>query len=307
MGEIVRNHSSPCRLGMTLFYWRIRECGGGIGCSSSKLPGLRMVFVNELSPFLFRTELFGQEVGIRWYGLAYVIGFVMGYLAMRNGIRRGKLTGMEEKDLDFLITLIIGGVVLGGRLGYCLQHLDTWMKDPMFFFRFNQGGMAFFGGLAGVILALVIFSRKKPVKFADLGDVATLPAALGLGIGRIANFINGELWGVPTNASWGVIYPNSGDRQLRHPSELYEMLSHFALAGVLVWAGRTKWGQNRGALAAVFVLVYGLLRVITEHFRHATTYVGPLTNGQVASLVIAVLGGLALVLVLRAAANKPLA
>jgi phosphatidylglycerol:prolipoprotein diacylglycerol transferase len=170
----------------------------------------------------------------------------------------------------------------------------------MYFLRFDQGGMAFFGGLIGVILVLLFFGRKSGLSFSVLGDVCTVPAAVGLGIGRIANFINGELPGNRTDGSWGVIFPNWDPGHPRHPSVLYEMVTHFLLAILLVWVGRQSWARNRvGVLGAVFVIGYGLMRVVTEHFREADTYLGPLTSGQVASLVIAAVGGIVLIRILR--------
>lgn len=249
-----------------------------------------MVITNDFSPYIFRLSLGGFELAPRWYGLAYVLGFVIGYMALKRAVRSGRLSGVQEKDLEVFLYLLIAGVILGGRLGFCLQNLDDWARDPLFFFQFQRGGMAFFGGLVGVVLAVLGFVRWKGGRFDEIGDVLALPAAVSLGFGRIANWINGELWGVPTGGSWGVIYPQSGTMDLRHPSELYEMLSHFVLAGVLVWVAGQAWGRRAGVVSACFVMVYGLLRIITEHFRSADTYIGPLTNGQTASLVIAVLG-----------------
>ncbi len=262
-----------------------------------------MIWTHNLSPYIFRVNLFGNDFGPRWYGLAYVLGFVFGFIALRSAIRAGKLGNLKESHLEGLMMWLIAGVVLGGRLGYCLQNIPLWLKDPLYFFKFNQGGMAFFGGLAGVVLVLLVYSKSKKMSFAALGDVVAVPGALGLGIGRIANFINGELWGIPTRANWGVIFPDAQDGVPRHPSTVYEMITHFALAGLLAWAGKQVWAERRGVVSSMFVLVYGLLRVITEPFRQADTYLGPLTNGQVASLIIAIIGGIALVTILR----KPIA
>lgn len=235
--------------------------------------------------------MFGFELSPRWYGLAYVIGFVMGYKALKSALEAGKFPTLKLADIDNLMIALVAGVVLGGRLGYCLQNLELWMKDPFYFFHFNEGGMAFFGGLGGVVLALVIFAWRKGMSFAALGDACTIPAALGLGIGRIANFINGELPGNRTDGSWGVIFPAYDPGNPRHPSVLYEGATHFLLAGILIWASRQKWaGERPGVLGTLFVLVYGLLRIVTEAFREADTYWGPLTNGQGASLVIAAVG-----------------
>lgn len=256
-----------------------------------------MIFENRFDPIIFHLKIGWFDLAPRWYGLAYVIGFVLGYMALKRAVKAGRVPGLEEKHLEPLLTWLIVGVVIGGRIGFVLQNLATWAKDPMFPLKIYEGGMAFFGGLAGVVLAVLWFCHRNKIKFGHLADVITVPAALGLGIGRIANFINGELWGVPTNSNWGVIYPKSGTIQPRHPSELYEMATHFLLAGILVLAGKSRLGAKRGALSAIFVLVYGLLRIVTEKFRTADTYIGPLTSGQVASIVIAVVGVVALWLV----------
>jgi phosphatidylglycerol---prolipoprotein diacylglyceryl transferase len=261
-----------------------------------------MIWTHNLSPYIFKVHLFGMDLGPRWYGLAYIVGFILGYRALRSAQLAGKFPTLKESDIENLMLWLVGGVVLGGRLGYCVQNLGAWMKDPLYFFRFNQGGMAFFGGLAGVVLVLVWYSQKKGLRFATLGDVCTVPGALGLGLGRIANFVNGELPGNKTDGTWGVIFPGT-DGAPRHPSVLYEMVTHFVLAGILIWAGRQEWSNRRpGILGALFVLIYGLFRVVTEHFREADTYVGPLTNGQVASLVIAAAGA---VVLWRLLAKKP--
>lgn len=258
-----------------------------------------MVFVNRLSPYIFRTHLGDLDISPRWYGLAYVVGFLIALAALRRAAKSESIPGLVPQRVESLLYWLIGGVIVGGRLGFVVQNLDMLAKDPMFPFKVYEGGMAFFGGLGGVVIATWIFCRRYGIGFAALGDVLTVPAALGLGIGRIANFINGELWGVPTQAGWGVVYPKSGTEDPRHPSELYEMATHFALAAVIAIAGRTACGSRKGAASALFVLVYGLLRIVTERFRTADTYVGPLTNGQVASIVIAIVGGVWLYAVVR--------
>ena len=232
-----------------------------------------MIWTHNLSPFIFRLNIFGMEIGPRWYGLAYIIGFILGYLTLKKAYQAGKFPELTESDVENLMLMLVGGVVLGGRLGYCLQNLAEWAKDPFFFFKFNQGGMAFFGGLAGVILVLLWFSRRKGLRFAVLGDTVTVPGAFGLGIGRIANFINGELPGNRTDGSWGVIFPHIDPGHPRHPSALYEMVTHFVLVGILIWAGKQGWSDRRpGILSALFVLVYGLLRVVTEAYREADMF-----------------------------------
>ncbi|NUQ77535.1 MAG: prolipoprotein diacylglyceryl transferase [Polyangiaceae bacterium] len=152
--------------------------------------------------------------------------------------------------------------------------------------------MAFFGGLAGVVIALLIFTRHHQVRFWGIADVLTLPAAVGLALGRIANFINAELWGKPTGANWGVIYPKV-DELPRHPSELYESISHFLLAVVLYTAAkRLPVGSRR--LSALFLVGYGALRFLTDFYRDEPAVLGPLTSGQLASLTVAAAGCLLL-------------
>lgn len=242
-------------------------------------------------------------MGLRWYGLSYLLGFLFGYLALRRAIKDGRIQRMDVKDLETLLFAIMIGVVAGGRLGFVLQHPDRLLSDPLFFFKFNEGGMAFFGGLSGVVLALLWFGRRKKIRFGELGDAVTIAAALGLACGRLANFMNAELWGVPTNSNWGVVYSNV-DQVPRHPSELYESASHFLLAVALWLIGRLGWSKNSGELSCYFVIVYGALRFVTEQYRTADRFVGPFTNGQVASLIIALIGVLALVLVRRAAQKR---
>ncbi len=259
-----------------------------------------MIVVNDFSPFVFHVKLGGHDIGLRWYGLAYVAGFVFASLAFRKALREGRLPGATEKTLDRLMTAVIVGVLAGGRLGYVVQNLGQWARDPFFPLKVYEGGMAFFGGLLGVILGLIWVGRKEKVAFWALADVATLPAMLGLAFGRIANFVNAELWGRPTGANWGVVYPRV-DRLPRHPSELYECASHFLAFGILLFLSRqSAWAQARaGRLSALFLILYGLFRFLTDFYRDEPL-VGPLNTGQYASLVVMAVG-----LVLMAALRLP--
>lgn len=255
------------------------------------------VYVNNLSPFLIHTQLFGQTVGLRWYGLAYVLGLAMAFFTFRTAARRGYLPNFTTQSQEQMFCALVAGVVGGGRLGFVLQHPARLLSDPLFLFRVWEGGMAFFGGLVGVALALVWTARRHHLNFWTLSDVATFPAAFGLGVGRLANFINGELWGRPTRGDWGVIFPKV-DFLPRHPSQLYEAASHFLLFGVLVWILRYRPNfvrQRPGTLAAVFMALYGVLRFLTDFYRADDTYFGPFSSGQWASLIVAAFGlGLAL-------------
>ncbi|RYG63797.1 prolipoprotein diacylglyceryl transferase, partial [bacterium] len=154
------------------------------------------------------------------------------------------------------------------------------------------GGMAFFGGLFGVILAVVWAVRRYKLRFWQVTDALTFPSALGLGIGRLANFINGELVGAPTNGKWGVVFPKV-DALPRHPSQLYEAASHFALWALLLFLAQKQRGWaygHAGRFSLVFLSFYGFARFLTDFFRADDTYFGPLSSGQWASLLVAVVG-----------------
>jgi phosphatidylglycerol:prolipoprotein diacylglycerol transferase len=254
------------------------------------MPSFR--YVHDLSPFLFHIELAGHEVGVRWYGLAYVLGLSCAFLAFRRAAGRGFLPGLDDQAQQQMIFAIVAGVMGGGRLGYVLQHPARLLANPLFFFEVWEGGMAFFGGLAGVILAMLWTARRYAIPFWRLADVATFPAAFGLGVGRIANFINGELWGRPTASTWGVIFPRA-DSLPRHPSQLYEAASHFLLLGLLMWAWRrqrTRVLARPGGLACLFLAGYGALRFLSDFYRDDDTYWGPWSSGQWASLLVMALG-----------------
>ncbi|MBX3110638.1 MAG: prolipoprotein diacylglyceryl transferase [Fimbriimonadaceae bacterium] len=248
-------------------------------------------FVNKFNPFMLGPFHVGGlgEVGIRWYGMAYVLGFVFAYLGLKKAMDAGKVRGLDAKGLENLTFGIILGVLVGGRMGFVVQNMDRWREDPLFPLRLQEGGMAFFGGLVGVIVAIALFGRKNKTDFYALGDVLAPLTALALGIGRIANFINGELWGKPTGGDWGVIYPRK-DMVPRHPSELYECATHLLLALVLWRMSKTTWGSRRGFVSATFVIGYGLFRIVTEVYRDQPYYVGPFSAGQIASALTALVG-----------------
>ena len=250
------------------------------------------VYVNDLSPFIVHAQFFGQTVGLRWYGLAYVLGLAMAFFSFRAAAGRGYLPNFTVQAQEQMFLALVAGVVGGGRLGFVLQHPARLLSDPLFLFRVWEGGMAFFGGLMGVALALVWTARCHGLNFWALADVATFPAAFGLGVGRIANFVNGELWGRPTNGDWGVIFPKT-DYLPRHPSQLYEAVSHFLLFGVLVWLLRRHRHRvlaHPGFLAALFLMFYGGLRFLTDFYRADDTFFGPFSSGQWASLIVAAVG-----------------
>lgn len=231
-------------------------------------------------------------MGIRWYGLAYLLGFALGYVVLRRAALRGEIHNLTERVLDRLVIALIAGVVLGGRVGFVVQNIPAWRADLFFPFKVWSGGMAFFGGLLGVILAVVWAVRRYKLRFWQVTDALTFPSALGLGFGRLANFINGELVGAPTNGKWGVIFPKV-DALPRHPSQLYEAASHFALWALLLFLAHKHrgWAYGRaGRLSLVFLSFYGFARFLTDFFRADDTYFGPFSSGQWASLLVAIIG-----------------
>ncbi len=267
-------------------------------------------WVHDLSPFLFRfpDNPLGLE-GIRYYGLAYILGFVGAWVLLRLYHRQKRLD-LPAEDRANLMTAIILGVLVGGRLGYMLLYdLAAFLGNPLLFFRVDQGGMASHGGFAGVILALVWFASRHRIRLLDLGDAVATVAPLGLGFGRVANFINGELWGRVSRVEWAVVFPQSPPVfdpatgtygvQPRHPSQLYEAaLEGFFLFAYLqfrFWRARPRPGQ----LGGEFLCGYGLLRILGELYREpdASLILG-LSRGQFYSLFL-ILGGLGLIVYAR--------
>jgi phosphatidylglycerol:prolipoprotein diacylglycerol transferase len=235
--------------------------------------------------------------------MAYLLSFVLAYLYLRSAAEKKRVDGLEPAMVDDLAIRIVLGVLVGGRVGYVVQHPEWLLRNPIFLIAIWNGGMAFFGGLAGVLLATWSFAWQHHIKFLALTDVLTMPAALGLGVGRIANFVNGELFGRPTHANWGVIVPALDPLHPavpRHPSQIYESVSHFLMFGILWLLTRRFWNRdNVGVLSFVFLIVYGIFRLITDFWRADDVYWGPLSDGQWFSLGVAVAGAIALYITLR--------
>lgn len=236
-------------------------------------------YVHDLSPFLLEWDLLPGG-GIRYYGLAYLLGFVLFYLGMCWLFHRG-LSELSPPEVADLMTWVVGGVLIGGRLGYCLVYAweRTW-ADPLSVVAFWNGGiqgMSSHGGMVGVTLAIVLYAWFHQVSTWRLLDHAALLAPLGLFLGRIANFINGELWGRPTDVPWAVIFPAAGDVP-RHPSQLYEAFGEgIFLFGVLVAVRR--YIPGRGATALAFLVVYALVRFTVEFYREPDAHLGFLALG----------------------------
>ena len=208
----------------------------------------------------------------RWYGLMYILGFIATYFILRAESRRKQLP-LTVDDVADLVFYGAMGVVLGGRLGYILfYNLDFYLANPLRVFAVWEGGMSFHGGFLGVILAFVLFSRRKKVPFWALIDMAAQCAPVGLGLGRLGNFINGELYGRPTDVPWGMVFPGGGDLP-RHPSQLYEAFLEGLVLFLIVRFSARRSPQN-GVAAWTFVAGYGLFRFIIEFFRQPDAQLG---------------------------------
>ncbi|MBA3850399.1 MAG: prolipoprotein diacylglyceryl transferase [Opitutus sp.] len=231
-------------------------------------------WVHDLSPFLFR---FGENFGIRYYGLAYVLGFVACGWLLHRYHRAGRTALNLNAGIDLVFALVIG-VLLGGRLGYFLLYqFDTVRHDPLALLRVWEGGMASHGGFVGVTAALWWFARKRKVPMLHLGDLIASTAPAGLFFGRVANFINGELWGRISDVPWAVIFPQSaspGAKLIhlapRHPSQLYEAAGEglllFAFVQWRLWQ-TDALKRAPGRLTGEFLIGYALVRTFCEFFR----------------------------------------
>ena len=232
-----------------------------------------MIAFPDISPEIVTLSLGGYEFAIRWYAMAYLVGLLLGWWLVQHLMRRPALWGgqapMQPGQVEALLTWIILGVVLGGRLGYILFYQPSYyMQNPAEILVLWRGGMSFHGGFAGVILAAWIWAGAQGVPRLRLADALAVVASIGLGLGRVANFINAELWGRPTEAPWGVVFP--GEVVARHPSQLYEAALEGVLLFVLLLVLVARGGLRRpGLVFGVFLAGYGAARMFVEHFREA--------------------------------------
>jgi len=238
---------------------------------------------------------------IRWYALAYVAGILLGWRYAVSMVRNPKLWAyrappMSVDQIDDLILWVTLGVIVGGRLGHVLFYTPTLIwTDPIEIVKVWNGGMSFHGGGLGVLLALTIFAWRNKLDLWRVGDLVAAAVPIGLFFGRIANFINGELWGRPTDLPWGVVFPGAGP-EARHPSQLYEAaLEGLLLFAVLRWATHgLKLTNRRGVVMGIFAAGYGLIRFSLEAVREPDAYLPDfplgLTMGMMLSAPMIVFG-----------------
>lgn len=246
-----------------------------------------MIYTHALDPVALDLGF----IQIYWYGVMYALGFLAGY-AFLTYAARTKRTDLTVAQIDLLVFAVATGVIVGGRLGYFLFYqFDTLFTDPLKLLTIWKGGMSFHGGLLGVIVALYFTARHFQKSFLHLSDLILIPTAFGLFLGRIGNWINGELWGRPTGADWGVIFPRSGDTVLRHPSQLYESAKNLSIFGILL----ALWyhvNQKHGVITFTFLTLYGAGRILVEGLwrQPLDGYILGLTTGQFWSVPVLLLG-----------------
>ncbi|MBF0359330.1 MAG: prolipoprotein diacylglyceryl transferase [Magnetococcales bacterium] len=233
-----------------------------------------MIAYPEIDPIIVEIG----PLAIRWYGVMYSLAFILGWPLLKNRAKRLNAKLSEETLGDLLLWVLLG-VVLGGRIGYVIFYQPSfYISDPLAIFRVWEGGMAFHGGLLGVIISCCLFARRNKITCSLLVDMLVPIVPLGLLLGRIGNFINGELWGRVTDVSWGMVFPGAGYLP-RHPSQLYEaLLEGVVLFAVLWWLGRKA--RPPGYLFGVFILGYGICRFIVEFFREPDAHLGFLSMGM---------------------------
>ncbi|MFD2236276.1 prolipoprotein diacylglyceryl transferase [Aureimonas populi] len=279
----------------------------------STLPFLGVLAYPAIDPVLLQIG----PLAIRWYGLAYVVGILCGWLYGRHLAGTPRLwpngvSPVSKADIDDFIIWITVGIVAGGRLGSILFYdFDRWLADPLSLFRVWEGGMSFHGGLIGVAIAILLFARSRKVPLWSFVDMVAASVPFGLFFGRIANFINAELYGAPTSVPWAMVFPGAGPEP-RHPSQLYEA----ALEGVLLFIVLRVMTHHLGSLsrprltAGVFILGYGCARIFVEFYRLPDAHIGYLlgtgwlTMGMVLSLPM-VLAGLWAVATARPRVSPP--
>ena len=246
----------------------------------------------DIAPEIFSIEMFGLTLALRWYAVAYIAGLLLGWALVRRLMARpmswpGGVAPLSKTDVDDLLTYMILGVVIGGRLGFTLFYQPGYyLSHPLEILRVWQGGMSFHGGFLGVIVGICLFCRVRAKPLLSVGDAVAIAAPIGIFFGRLANFINAELWGRPTAVPWAVAFPGERaqacgpewpDPCTRHPSQLYEAGLEGLLLFVIIIIGlRLGWLKSPGRMIGVFFLGYGLARTFVELFREADAqYVTP--------------------------------
>ncbi|SLN26891.1 prolipoprotein diacylglyceryl transferase [Roseisalinus antarcticus] len=250
-------------------------------------------FPDFLSPDVFTLPIFGMEFALRWYALAYIVGILIGWRLIAVAVARDRLwrgtAPLDRAQVEDLVTWMILGIILGGRLGFVLFYRpDYYLQNPAEILMVWQGGMSFHGGFLGVVVAVIYVARKAGAPLGSVADLLAMATPPALFLGRLANFVNAELWGRPTDLPWGVIFPGPYAQDCpgvaglcaRHPSQIYEALLEGTLLGtiLLIGAFRRGWLRTPWLTTGVFLAGYGLSRFFVELFRQADAQFITATN-----------------------------
>ena len=262
-------------------------------------------YILDINPIAFSVG----PINIYWYGLAYMAGMVLGLFYALKIVETKKENCnllITKKNIDEIFIWIVFGIIFGARFGYVIfYNFDFYFNNPLLILSLWEGGMSFHGGALGVIIAIISYSKYHKIPILETGDVVCAVVPIGLFFGRIANFINGELWGKETNLSWGVIFPNAGINP-RHPSQLYEAglegLALFIILFALVFSNGLK---KRGLISGTFLFFYSFSRILVENFREPDFHIGyiflNITMGMILSLPFLIAG---LILIFQSLKNE---
>ena len=255
------------------------------------------MIVHNLDPVLIDLGLFE----IRWYSMAYIFGIIIGWIYANKIIKLTKnndsnFQQITTRQFEDMIVYLVLGIIIGGRLGYIIfYNFEYYIQNFSEIFKLWKGGMSFHGGLLGVIAAIFIFSKKKKYNFFKFTDIVACVAPIGIFFGRVANFINGELYGKISNLPWAVIFPEGGNMP-RHPSQIYEAILEGLILFLLInyFALKKKLLFKAGQVSALFLILYSILRIISEIFREPDIHLGQFFNyfslGTLLSLVTIIVG-----------------
>ena len=263
------------------------------------------MIIHDFDPVLIDLGIFQ----VRWYSAAYILGILIGWMYANKiikstSVNKYNFRQVTSKNFDDLIIYLILGIIIGGRLGYIIfYNLDYYAQNLLEIFKLWQGGMSFHGGLIGVVISTILFSKKSDINFFKISDIISCVAPIGIFLGRIANFINGELYGKFTTLPWGVIFPNAGNLP-RHPSQIYEAI----LEGIILFliinylALKKELLYKAGYVSAIFLISYSILRIFSEIFREPDIQLGLLFDyfsmGSLLSL-LTIIAGLFIILFLK--------
>lgn len=232
-------------------------------------------------------------IALRWYGLMYLIGFVAAMFLANKAADKSKGLWNREQVSDLLFYGFLG-VIIGGRVGYVFFYqFELFLAEPLYLFKIWEGGMSFHGGLLGVIAAVFIFARRENKHFLEVGDFVAPLVPIGLGMGRLGNFINSELWGRPTDVSWAFVFPTDPLQLPRHPSQLYEFFLEGLVLFIILYVVSQRKPQL-GLLSGLFLIGYGIFRMFVELFREPDDHLGfffeYISMGQILSLPMVIVG-----------------